>query len=223
MQPEQVQYVKALTALQHKEQLFGSVGEIGVYRGKFFIAVAGFALTEEPMYAMDLFDELKNLNVDGSGIAVSQSHFLTNLERFGINHTEVALMAGDSNLLTVKNFTKMSVPLFRFLSVDGSHTLESTLHDLTLASCIIRDGGIVVVDDVTNVTWLGAWQAVIHFSTQGVLFPFLLAQNKLYMTTKSHHKMYVDFVTKRPEFLCVSMHISRRSIGNVDMCVVTGL
>ena len=220
LEPEHVQYVKSLTQEQHARGIYGSVGEIGVYRGKFFIALAGFAKVDEPMFAVDLFDDLKKLNVDGSGWAVSKSRFLENLERFGIQTGHIRMLQGDSNTVTVKNFTSKSSPQFRLISVDGSHTLEATLHDLTLASCIIREGGIVVVDDVTNVKWLGAWQAVVHFVTQGTLYPFLLAQNKIYMTTRSYHSTYLESVRKSSEFPCQQVHLSRKSLNDIEMCVI---
>ncbi len=59
-------YVAALTRLQHFLGVYGSVGEIGVHHGKFFLILAGNALKTEPVVAMDLFHD-QHENIDGSG------------------------------------------------------------------------------------------------------------------------------------------------------------
>ena len=45
------------------------------------------------------------------------------------------------------------------LSVDSGHSLETTLHDVNMAACTVRDGGIVIVDDWFNQEWTGVQEA----------------------------------------------------------------
>jgi len=53
------------------------------------------------------------------------------------------------------------LPAFRMLSVDGGHTMEVTLHDLMLANCLVRDDGLVVLDDFLSPTWVGVTEALV--------------------------------------------------------------
>lgn len=83
-------------------------------------------------------------------------------------------------LLSARNFTSKGLPAFRLISVDGGHTLEVTLHDLMVASCLVRDGGLVVLDDFPNSVWLGVAEALMHFAhAQDRLVPFMHGYNKV--------------------------------------------
>ena len=82
---------------------------------------------------------------------------------------QIALVAGDSLALSGEAFRAAGLPRFRLLSVDGGHSLETTLHDLTLAACLLREGGVMVVDDVVMQVPLQAacmppapWRYVCH-------------------------------------------------------------
>jgi hypothetical protein len=39
------------------------------------------------------------------------------------------------------------------LSVDGGHSMDTTMHDLMLAACLMVDGGIAILDDYGNPAW----------------------------------------------------------------------
>lgn len=111
------------------------------------------------------------LHAPGRG---SRSFLLANMEACGVPEASVTLMAGNSLMLHADNFSAAGLPLFRMLSVDGSHTLQITLHDLMLASCLVRDGGLVVLDDFPNPTWIGVTEALAHFTNaQDRLVPFM--------------------------------------------------
>ena len=55
-----------LSEMQHSMGIYGSVGEIGVHYGGFFLALAVSSAAGEQPFAIDIFDQ-KHLNVDGSG------------------------------------------------------------------------------------------------------------------------------------------------------------
>ena len=42
---------------------------------------------------------------------------------------------------------------FRLFSVDGGHTRELTVNDLTVAASHLEEGGIIILDDITNLAW----------------------------------------------------------------------
>jgi hypothetical protein len=103
-------------------------------------------------------------------------------------------------LLKAGNFSDRGLPAFRMFSVDGGHSTETTLHDMMLASCLLRDGGIMILDDVINPAWLGVQEAMYHFGfANRRMVPLLLAHNKAYFTTVSHVERYRKFWrTTRP-------------------------
>jgi hypothetical protein len=219
---DHLQPVKTFTEWQHEAGIFGSVGEMGVRHGGFFIVLQSYALRHEPAVAIDLFNE-QHLNVDGSGFTKTGhlGPFSTSMDKVGLNISAIQLIVGDTVVLTAETFVKRGIPKFRFLSVDAGHTLEQTLHDLTLAACVVADGGIVVLDDYINGHWLGVVQAAIHFTTgQDQLVPFMWLANKLYFTTKEWHKTYLDKIFKSSSFACnlSKTHVSRHSLNEFQLC-----
>lgn len=218
----QLHYVKAFSTLQHSLGIYGAVGEIGVHHGKFFVPLAGNAAVSEPLVAIDLFDaQTENYDQSGSGSILYPEKLMSLLDKTGIPRDDVMLVSGNSLTLTAANFTvERNLPAWRMLSVDGGHSLETTLHDINVAACTVRDGGIVIVDDWFNQQWTGVQEAVIH-AAHGIarLVPFMHGQNKIWFTTLSHVSEYVE-VAKR-EFGCVGMHESRSNIGGINMCLTS--
>jgi hypothetical protein len=150
----------------------------------------------------------------------STSSLLRNLENVGIPETSMTVIGGNSMYLTAENFTSRSLPAFRLLSVDGGHSLETTLHDMMLASCLLRDGGLMILDDVHHPTWQGVLEAMVHFSfAQQRLVPILLGYNKAWFATASHAQEYKEFIRMHNStFQCVHLHASRRVMAGADYC-----
>jgi hypothetical protein len=49
----------------------------------------------------------------------------------------------------------------------------------------------------------------------------MMIASKLYLTTKSHHQTYLDFVKSDPNNRCEARgHVSSRSIGGWEYCFV---
>jgi hypothetical protein len=150
----------------------------------------------------------------------SKAHLLHNLELSGIPENSLMLMPGNSMLLSTSNFTARGFPAFRLLSVDGGHTLEVTLHDMMVASCLVRDGGIVVLDDFPNPSWLGVAEALMHFvHAQDRLVPFLHGANKVWFTTPDHVHVYQDMMASNPQvFPCAKDHVSKQTLAGYKLC-----
>lgn len=221
---DHVVHVYLLTQRQHEQGIYGPVGEIGVHHGKFWMPITGFADRSEPLAAIDVFeDQTMNFDASGSG---SKHVFLANAKHaLGLGEKDIHIMTTDSLTLTANNFSRIGFSKFRFFSVDGGHSLETTLHDLTLASCLLADGGILVVDDFINTAWLGVPTAVFNWvPEQHRLAPFMVSLNKIYFTTTSHHSAYLEMVKGWGPtiFTCgeqVAVHESRVTIGPYQVCV----
>jgi len=213
-----INLTQELTKMQHGLGLFGAVGELGVHMGKYFICIALSRAVTEPAVAMDLFPGKANSLGSGGGHI---DKFKANLKTVGIS--DVIIIPGDSLLLSPKTFSDLDLPLFRFFSVDGAHSLEFTLHDLQVAGCSLMEGGIISVDDITNMDWPGVLQAVTFNSQCEQLAPFLMYHNKLLMTTISHYERYFRYVSSSSNYPCRTSprkHMSKSSIGRFHVCWV---
>jgi hypothetical protein len=155
-----------LTRLQIDARVSGSVGEIGVHHGKFFLALATVASPTETLWAIDVFD-LQELNPDQSGRG-DVERFLSNADAFGVDPSSVRLFQTASDALAPSFLHAQGLAPVRMASIDGGHSAQTTCHDLVLISCALADGGIVIVDDYLSHGWPGV--------TDG-LFRFLLLRN----------------------------------------------
>ena len=97
-------------------------------------------------------------------------------DKFGANVAAMGLtsfvtkITADSTALNDTFFSAQLIPAFRWLSVDGGHSFETTLSDLRLAATLIRPGGVVVLDDFDNRGWSGVQDALYFFLHRQVGF-----------------------------------------------------
>ena len=187
---------------QLRQGIAGSVGEIGVHHGLFFLALAlsgtndrSSSAAHPHLFAADVFSH-QELNFDRSGKG-DREIFLNNCKRFaGLGEQDILLLEGSSldGLLTKLRSSGMSPS--RLISVDACHTRECTLNDVNVASSFLVEGGVVIVDDFVNPGWPGVAQGVHEHlrSAETPLVPFLLTCNKLYLTTRSHASVYMSAV-----------------------------
>jgi hypothetical protein len=140
----------------------------------------------------------------------------------GIDESQVRRIAANSMHLKANNISAHGLPSFRMISVDGGHSVENTLHDMMLATCLLLDGGIMIVDDVTNPAWLGVQEAMFHFIFANKrMVPLLMGHNKAYFTTVSHVEQYRRFLRDNPTiFACMYAHVSRRPMAGHELCFV---
>jgi len=223
MAPPSFFFTGFLSQVQHRNGVVGPVGEIGVHHGKFAVAIAMFAFETERVWAADLF-ERQNENVDGSGKG-SKEMLLKYFQDFGID----TIM--NNRIVTANSMSLKGVDLrsdgfsaFRFLSVDGGHTHETTLNDLFFSCEVVQEGSIVVLDDFVNQHWLGVPSGAFHFiRSQKQLIPFLWASNKLFFTSSNFANVYLQAIDHLNASLCdADMDvINSRQIFPGRVCVVT--
>ena len=184
----------------------GGACEIGIHHGKLFLLLNQTIEEKYKSYAVDVFD-FQHLNIDNSGEGRKDMFIknVVNYDRHGGKN--IVVIEGDST--DPKNFLKDSVPngSFRFMSVDGGHTVEHTINDLKISSEMINNEGIVIVDDITNHWWMSVVEGVCKYLlTYPTLIPIAVGQNKLYMCKLSWHDYYYNqlnmsrFRTKETKF-----------------------
>ncbi len=130
-----------LLAAQSAEGVRGHVAEIGVYEGRFFIALALCCLPGEKAIATDVFtwpdEDVAN-------------RFLENCRSAGVNMDSVVVQKGATQNLTREAFRKTAGGPIRFLHIDGAHVYDLVLHDLQLAKAALHPQGVICLDDVLH-------------------------------------------------------------------------
>lgn len=184
---------KALVEEQRRCGVTGSLTEIGVHHGRFFIGLHLLSAPSEKSLAIDLFDD-QATNIDSSGKG-DKATFLRNLQRFGGGDEGLQILACDSTNLTGVDVLDRVGPV-RLFSVDGGHTAEIVASDMHLAAEVLTDGGIVIGDDVFNDQWPGVAEGTLRFlDSSSDLVPFAIGFNKVLFTNPPHADAYREVTT----------------------------
>lgn len=169
--------------LQERTGIAGDVAEIGVFRGKSFLALAAGARPGERLIAIDLFDagdpaaERPEQDVAPYGTG-NRAAFLANLARF-FPGMRPEVIEGSSHALRGQE-AAAGLSGLRMLSIDGGHTRALTLNDLRIADAALGAHGLCWLDDVLNPHWTGVVSGLFAF-LDGTpdLTPVALFPNKL--------------------------------------------
>ena len=202
-----------------------SLAEIGVYHGKSFLALVSLRKQNERCVAIDCFENQAGINRDESGVgdyekfrkhamkfceamkATEDSKFVwdgvvdsdTNMPNF------IKVISKDSTKLTKEaDFNEDDDGPVRIFSIDGSHTVETTLRDLSFAAdeCL-HEKGVVILDDCFNPDWPGCISGLAKYlELSSRIVPFAIAYNKVYLCAPSLVETYQAHVESDPN-VCV--------------------
>lgn len=194
--------LKILSVLDYLDYLninkHGSVCEIGIHHGRFFIALNQLNKENIISYAIDVF-ERQDLNIDNSGRGQLEK-FTDNLEKYDHRHKgyNVHIIKDDSSnpdsdIKVIKNGS------IRFLSIDGGHTVEHVINDLKIAERILSNEGVVILDDINNHWWMSVTEGLCKYlMTYPPLIPFAVGDNKLFLCKMSYHPYYIQKMQESP-------------------------
>jgi len=206
LSPFTLSLIKVIADFQIRNNIHGNIAEIGVYQGRFFIALCLLMQRHDDAVVIDVFD-LQEFNIDQSGIGDYQK-FICNIDNMLGTGQNVKIIKKDSLNVTVEEVHSQfsNNRLVRLFSVDGCHTVEHTINDLRLAQDTICPGGVIILDDYENEEWPGVAQGFNEFINDSKkVKPFALFYNKLYLTTKSHCQLYIDsLVTDSSQWVDIS-------------------
>ena len=128
-------------AMQTERGVRGAVAEIGVFEGRFFIALALAAAPGEKLIATDVF------TWPDEGIA---DRFLANCRAAGVDMDRVVVQKAGTQTLTPESYRQVAGGPIRFLHIDGAHQYDAVLHDLRLAKAALHPQGVICLDDVLH-------------------------------------------------------------------------
>jgi hypothetical protein len=177
----------------------GGVCEIGVHHGRLFMMLNQVTDSTDKSYAIDVFEN-QELNIDNSGRG-SKEHFIDNLSNVDHKHhgANTTIITGDSTDSSLDLVNIIGAGTQRFISIDGGHTVEHVLNDLQIAEKLVRNEGVVIVDDIMHYSWLGVIQGTVKYlERHPTLIPFAIGYNKLWMCKMSYHKKYLEMFKNSP-------------------------
>jgi predicted O-methyltransferase YrrM len=120
----------------------GHVAEIGAFEGRFLIALAHALGAGERALAMDIF-EWPNAEV--------ADRFAANCRRHGVAPERIITWKVNSERTTpAELLAKLGGGRVRLFHVDGEHSRRALAKDLELATAVIGDGGLIVLDDMLH-------------------------------------------------------------------------
>lgn len=167
----------------------GNLAEIGLHHGKLLAALSWLARSDETVVGIDCFED-QHFNENQGDCCGDRELVRVNMDRYGAP-VECRLVKSDS-LILGSNPEFIDRAPYRLFSIDGSHTEKYALNDLVVVSRMLSPGGVVLLDDFRHPAWPGVEQgAEMFFAINPSLAPFLLAANKLFLTTPRHHNAHI--------------------------------
>ncbi len=131
-----------LMRIQHDLGVRGPVAEIGVFEGRFFIALAHALGEGEVALGIDLFD-WPNVGVI--------DRFEANCARHGVSPERRVTWKADSRTMRPDELlAKLGGERARFIHIDGDHSRATLTKDLELATAVLAPGGVIVLDDMLH-------------------------------------------------------------------------
>ena len=193
--------------MQNKE---GGVLEIGIHHGQFFIALNQL-IDDHQSYAVDVFDD-QHLNIDFSGEG-DYHQFIDNLNKFDKHRGQnVKIIKGDST----DNSIFDNISKCHYVSVDGGHTVQHVINDLTIATNLLTNNGIVIVDDYFNHWWPSVTEGIMKFlMTSPILVPFATSKNKMWMCKLSYQNKYFEYIKNIEDFNITHVKFFGHNIINI--------
>ncbi|MCP4167948.1 MAG: class I SAM-dependent methyltransferase, partial [Chloroflexi bacterium] len=193
--------------LAHEQlDIQGSVVEIGVYHGTFFLAMDQLRRPSEAAAAFDVFAS-QELNIDQSGKG-DLDVFKENLHQYGTAPGTVAIVQADSTTLDAGNVLEaLGGQHPRLFSIDGGHTKAHVFSDLVLAEQTLCPGGIVFVDDYMHPAWPEVTEGLhLWMQSHVKLQPFAWVGRKLLMTTIAHRERLFNLFMEHKNLISAAKH-----------------
>ena len=120
----------------------GPVAEIGTFEGRFFIAMAHALADGETALGIDLFDWPNPEVID---------RFEANCAKHGVPADKRITWRADSRTMKPEELlAKLDGRRVRLFHVDGEHSRHALTRDLELATAVLADGGVIVLDDMLH-------------------------------------------------------------------------
>jgi predicted O-methyltransferase YrrM len=128
-----------------------TVIEIGVFQGYFTFNMTGMMAQNNPNYrhfAIDSFSTAEDL--DSETISDAEKCFLKNLKNFQYSKNIIPIKDKSVDALVGLIYENYKADL---IYIDGAHTADVVLQDITLSWNLLNKGGVILCDDSSG-SWM---------------------------------------------------------------------
>ncbi len=187
--PEAAYFTAHLLSYQNDIGLTGDTVEIGVYCGKYLAILYQYLnpIGDDRVLGIDAFIGAENTEYPRKNV------FNNILKTCGKNQRLDVIVRNSLDLTPETLSQLIQARTAKFVSIDGGHTADVVFHDLYLSTAILKNGGIIAMDDIFNHSLPGVTQGLFEFILKGngeTLAPFAHCYNKLFLTTPDHYAEY---------------------------------
>jgi hypothetical protein len=209
----------SVLSFQEKLSLQGHLVEFGVYRGRSAAVLACHTKTGERLLLVDIADEMdlekiRRIYPDVEPVICPSENFSSSF--------------ADYHALKAR---------CRFIHIDSSHRYRTTYAELSLAETLLRDRGLIVLDDFTNLDYSQILAATFKYlyTARTELCVFLVTAEKAYLCKKADFAFYAryalgelieDMITRDVAEVCLArtdvddeyraIHLRERMKGEID-------
>jgi predicted O-methyltransferase YrrM len=178
--PESIALWDFFLSEQRRAHVTGDLLEIGVYHGKSAMMLAMQARPEEELILIDW-----GKFVEHAAVLVRK-----------FKPSNVRIIKEDSSSKACWALTQSRKNSFRWIHIDADHKAKAVENDLSLASRLLAEKGILCVDDFLNSRYPQLTYAVHEFLlTKSSQFKmFLCGFNKAYIVRARHHQELLRLV-----------------------------
>jgi predicted O-methyltransferase YrrM len=191
-----------LFTFQEERGIHGDLMEIGIFKGKSAALIALHARAQEkvvlvdPMLRREATDAIQDIGISGEVVFVRD--FSENLA----GHKQVMSRIGR----------------FRWIHVDGEHSLRAVANDLMISARLLAEDGVICLDDFMNSCYPQVTFAAFRFleRLEGEFTLFLSGFNKGYVCRTAAAQPYLEYLRDR-----LLDDLEQRDIGEVMVCKTT--
>lgn len=166
---------KLLLNHQNKLNIPGNLLEVGVYHGKCFTFMHQFLKNDEKIIGIDV-----------------ENFFLETQQKYDLYNNV------DFRIIDSINFPNLNIDNIRFCHIDAAHNFENVYNDIkNTYKSLNYYGGIMVLDDFNTINYLNSIIAAYYkiiFIDKLDLCPFLISDNKIYLSNRRYANLYYNFL-----------------------------
>lgn len=200
----------AVNEAQLRQGAIGHLAEIGVHRGRYFIALLWLARAGEVVVGVDPLPDI------GLPSGEARRLLLRNIRLHGPAGARFQILEERSEEMGAEHLRTAAGGSFRLLHVDGDHGEPFVRGDVRLASAVLAEDGVVVMDDVFNVRYPGVMSGLtsaLRDDPTVDLVPFAIGENKLFLSRSACAEPYrAAFAASLPD-----AHVAPTAMFGVDV------
>ncbi len=188
--------------------MVGDIAEVGVYEGRSALHLAMHLAADETLYLCDPYERMPEVTVRVQATTPGRV----------IGHR------GFSQLLDAAAIPSNSC---RYIRIDGNHTRRAIRHDMDLAHRILRQNGVINLDDFFHPTFAGVTYGVFEWMAEnrGAFELLLVGMSQGFLCRPSFINHCMQHMRGLPDHLraCGVENFSLTRASSASDCLAVGI